>query len=240
MQPIKATLLALPLTALLLGCSANLPQVLQTGADVASASGYNNQAQLVQGIKEALELGSTRAALQLAATGGYSKSALYRIELPENLQPLAKNLRQLGLGGQLDNIEKLMNQAAEQAAAEASTVFVSAVKNMTITDALGIIRGGDTAATAYFRQQTEQVLRQRYSPIIQQNLQQIGFYNQYQQLLNSYNRLPLANKPSLDLEQHLLDRSLDALFRQVAVEERAIRKDPVGSGSRIIGAVFAQ
>ncbi len=230
-------LLALSLT--LAACNATLPQIAQTGADVAGSAGYNNQAQLVRGIKEALELGSSRAATSLSATGGYANSALYRIELPDDLKPVGNTLRQLGLGAQLDRVEALMNQGAEKAAAEAQAVFIDAVRNMTVTDALGIVRGHETAATDYFRQQTENSLRQRYLPIIQQNLQQIGFYNQYQQLLGRYNALPIANKPNLDLEQHVLERSLDGLFRQVAVEEKLIRQDPVGRGSQIIGAVFS-
>jgi hypothetical protein len=238
MKHLKIFLLALPLT--LVACNANMPQILQTGADVASASGYNNQAQLVRGIKDALELGSNRAAMQLSAPGGYSGNSLYRIELPANLQSTAKTLRQFGLGSQLDKVEALMNQGAEKAAAEAGSVFATAVRNMNVTDALGIVRGNDTAATAYFRQQTEAILRQRYQPIIKQNLQQIGFYNQYQQLLTTYNQLPIANKPSLDLEQHVLDQSLNGLFKEVANQEQLIRKDPVGRGSAIIGAVFGK
>lgn len=221
-----------------LAACAELPQLLGAGADIASASGYGNQAQLTRGVKEALELGSSRAAEQLSAAGGYSNNSLYRIELPERVQPIASQLRQLGLGGQLNRVEALMNQGAEKAAAEAKVVLVDAVRNMTVTDALGIVRGNDTAATTYFRQQTETSLRTRYSPIIKQSLQQIGFYNQYQQLLNAYNLLPIANKPDLDLEQHVLNKSLDALFAQVAVEERLIRADPVGRGSAIIGSVF--
>lgn len=238
MKHLKVYLLALPLV--LTACNANMPQVMQTGADVASAAGYNNQAQMVRGIKEALELGSNRAAVQLSAPGGYSNSSLYRITLPDNLQSTAKTLRQFGLGGQLDKVEALMNQGAERAAAEAADVFVTAVRNMNVTDALGIVRGGNTAATDYFRQQTEITLRQRYQPIIKQNLQQIGFYNQYQQLLATYNQLPIANKPSLDLEQHVLEQSLNGLFREVANQEQLIRTDPVGRGSAIIGAVFGQ
>jgi hypothetical protein len=238
MKALKICLIALPLT--LAACNANMPQIMQTSADVASAAGYGNQAQLVRGIKETLELGSSRAATQLSEPGGYSMSSLYRIELPTNLQPITKNLRQLGLGSQLDRVEALMNQGAEKAAVEAQAVFVNAVRNMTVTDALGIVRGSETAATDYFRQQTEASLRQRYLPIIKQNLQQIGFYNQYQSLLSTYNALPLSNKPSLDLEQHVLDQSLSALFKQVAVEEQLIRKDPVGRGSAIIGTVFGQ
>jgi len=233
---LKTCLLALPLS--LAGCNATLPQIADTGANVASAAGYNNQAQLVRGIKEALELGSNRAATSLSATGGYANNPLYRIELPANIQPIASKLRQFGLGSQLDSVEKLMNQGAEKAAIEAKAVFIDAVRNMSVTDALGIVRGGNTAASTYFRTQTEASLRQRYLPIIQQNLQQIGFYNQYQQLLGTYKMLPLANKPDLDLEQHVLNAALDGLFKQVAVEEQLIRKDPVGRGSQIIGAVF--
>lgn len=233
---INGCLLALPLG--LIGCNATLPQIAETGANVAGAAGYNNQAQLVRGIKEALELGSNRAATSLSATGGYANNPLYRIELPANVQPYVSKLRQVGLGGQMDKVEALMNQGAEKAAVEAKAVFVDAVRNMSVTDALGIVRGGDTAATTYFRAQTEASLRQRYLPIIQQNLQQIGFYNQYQQLLGTYKLLPIANKPDLDLEQHVLNAALDGLFKQVAVEEQLIRKDPVGRGSQIIGAVF--
>jgi hypothetical protein len=232
----RTCLLCLPLS--LAACSASLPQMAETGAAVASAAGYNNQAQLVRGIKEALELGSARASTSLSAPGGYANSALYRIELPANLQPIAGNLRQLGLGSQLDRVESLMNQGAEKAAVEAQAVFVEAVRNMSVTDALGIVRGHSTAATDYFRSQTETSLRQRYSPIIKQNLQQIGFYTQYQQLLGTYNLLPVANKPSLDLEQHVLQRALDGLFKQVATEEQLIRKDPVGRGSQVLGSVF--
>jgi len=235
---LKTCLLALPLN--LIGCNATLPQIADTGANVASAAGYNNQAQLVRGIKEALELGSNRAATSLSATGGYANNPLYRIELPANVQPIASKLRQLGLGGQMDQVESLMNQGAEKAAVEAKAVFIDAVRNMSVTDALGIVRGNGTAATDYFRAQTEASLRQRYLPIIQQNLQQIGFYNQYQQLLGTYKMLPIASKPDLDLEQHVLNAALDGLFKQVAEEEQLIRKDPVGRGSQIIGAVFAQ
>ncbi|MDO8342023.1 MAG: DUF4197 domain-containing protein [Cellvibrio sp.] len=233
---LKTCLLALPLS--LMACNATLPQIAETGANVASAAGYNNQAQLVRGIKEALELGSNRAATSLSANGGYANNPLYRIELPANLQPIASKLRQLGLGGQMDKVESLMNKGAEKAAIEAKTVFVDAVRNMSVTDALGIVRGNSTAATDYFRGQTEASLRQRYLPIIKENLQEIGFYNQYQQMLSTYKMLPIANKPDLDLEQHVLNQALNGLFKQVAVEEQLIRKDPVGRGSQIIGAVF--
>jgi Protein of unknown function (DUF4197) len=227
--------LLLSMVAMLcVGC-AELTQVLEassgTGATTSSSA-------LARAIKESLELGSTRAADMLSKTGGYSQSPVYRIKLPQQVQSIASRLRQFGLGGQVDRIEALMNQGAEQAAIEAKGVFIDAVRAMTITDALGIVRGNDTAATDYFRRSTEAVLRDRYSPIIKRNLEQIGFYRQYQQLLTAYKVLPIANKPELDLEQHVLTQSLDALFKQVGQEEKLIRQDPIGRGSSAIAAVF--
>jgi hypothetical protein len=214
-----------------------MSQVLQSGS---ATAGNSNQSALSRAVKESLELSSTRAADLLSKTGGYQNSSLYRIRLPEPVQPIASRLRQFGLGGQVDQIEKLMNQGAEHAAVEAKGIFISAVRSMTLTDAMAIVRGNDTAATTYFRQHTEAELRQKYLPIIQNNLRQIGFYNQYQQLLSAYKQLPLSNKPDLDLEQHVLTQSLNALFTQVGEEEKAIRKDPLGRGSSIIAAVFAR
>jgi hypothetical protein len=231
---ISSALLALGLT---LSACAEMSQILQSGA---ANAGQSDQSVVTRAVKESLELGSTRAADLLSQAGGYQKSSRYRIRLPEAMQPVAKGLRQFGLGGQVDRIEALMNQGAERAAVEAKAVFIDAVRGMTMTDAMSIVRGGDTAATNYFRQRTEADLRQRYLPIIQRNLQQIGFYNQYQQLLSAYGRLPLADKPDLDLEQHVLTQSLNALFAQVGEEEKAIRKDPLGRGSSAIAAVFGR
>jgi hypothetical protein len=222
---------------LTLGACAEMSQIMQTGAQ---AAGQSNQSALTRAIKESLELGSTRAADLLSRTGGYQNSSVYRIKLPQAVQPVAARLRQFGLGGQVDRIEALMNQGAERAAVEAKGVFITAVRGMTVTDAMGIVRGSNTAATEYFRQRTEADLRTRYLPIIQNNLQQVGFYAQYQQLLAAYKQLPLANKPDLDLEQHVLTQSLNALFTQVGEEEQAIRKDPLGRGSSAIAAVFGR
>jgi hypothetical protein len=227
---------AFALTVGLGGC-AEMTQILQTAAET---SGPSNPSALASAIKESLELGSTRASDLLSRTGGYQNSPVYRIRLPEAVQPIAGRLRQFGLGGQVDRVELLMNQGAERAAVEAKAVFINAVRAMTITDAMGIVRGNNTAATEYFRRHTEAELRQRYMPIIQNNLKQIGFYQQYQQLLSAYKQLPMANKPDLDLEQHVLTQALNGLFTQVGEEEKASRQDPLGRGSSAIAAVFGR
>ncbi len=234
---IRQIALAVWLAASCAGC-AEMSQVLDSSATGTAAS--SNPSLMGSAIKASLELSSTRAADLLSQAGGYSRHPLYRIELPAQVQPIASRLRQFGLGGQLDRVEALMNQGAEQAANEAKGIFIDAVRAMTITDALGIVRGSETAATDYFKRHTEAALRQRYQPIIQRNLEQLGFYKQYQQLLSAYKQLPLSNKPDLDLEQHVLTQSLDALFKQVGEEEKAIRRDPVGRGSAAIAAVFGR
>lgn len=210
---------------------------LNTGAQTASAMGYGKQAQVASGIKQALELGSQRATAELSAAGGYSSSG-YRIALPSSLQSLTTTMRSFGLGSYVDKAETTMNLAAEQAAAEALPVFEKAIKNMSIEDALGIVSGNQTAATDYFRGQTETSLRKQYAPIVQEHLKQTGFYTQYQTMLSAYEKLPTANKPNLSAEDYIIDQSLNALFDRMSKEEVLIRRDPVGRGTALIGAVF--
>lgn len=229
---------AILLVVLVVGCfgCAEMSEILATPSSATST----NPSMIASAIKASLELGSTRAADLLSKSGGYAQHPVYRIKLPQQVQPIATRLRQFGLGTQLDRVEALMNQGAEQAAVEAKGIFIDAVRAMTISDALGIVRGNDTAATEYFRRQTEAALRQRYQPIIQRNLEQLGFYRQYQQFLAAYKLVPLQNKPELDLEQHVLTASLDALFKQVGEEEKLIRQDPLGRGGSAIAAVFGR
>jgi hypothetical protein len=131
-----------------------------------------------------------------------------------------------------------MNRGAEQAVAEATPVFKQAITTMSVNDALGIIRGGDTAATAYFRGETESSLRQRYQPIVEDNLKKTGFYDQYKSLLTVYDKLPLTNKPNMNLESYVIDNSMDELYTRIGEQESLIRQNPMQQGSALIGAIF--
>lgn len=219
------------------GCS-NLSQVVDTGTQVSQAAGYN-PAQLAKGIKDTLALSVTRASEQLSQNGGYAES-VYRIQLPEEAQQVSAALARFGLDDQVSKVESLMNRGAEIAAAEAKTVFLQALSEMSVDNAIGIVRGGNTAATDYFRAQTESLLQQRYQKIMQSQLKQLGFYGQYQQLLSAYNLLPIANKPDLDLEQAAINQGINGLFKQIAEEEVKIRQNPVEQGSLLIGSIFGR
>ncbi len=222
--------------ALSSGCE-NLAQLTETGTAVSQAAGYN-PAQLGNAVKEALQLSTERASDTLSEAGGYANSREFRIGLPVAVQGVADSLRRFGLNEQVDQVEGLMNRGAELAAGEAKTVFVNAVRAMSVDDAMGIVRGGNTAATDYFRSQTQNELMARYRPIMQAELQKLGFYRQYQQLLSAYKLVPVANKPDLDLEEHAINQGIHALFTQIAVEEQKIRANPVEYGTTLVGAVF--
>lgn len=230
-------LLLLTAFCLQTGC-ANLSQVMDSGAQMSQAAGYN-PAQLSTGVKEALTLSVDRASDLLSQNGGYSNS-VYRVQLPDELQQLSATLARFGLNDQVEKVEGLMNRGAEIAAGEAKQVFLQAIKEMSIDDAIGIVRGGDSAATAYFRDQTEAMLQQRYQSIVQNQLEQLGFYSQYQQLLSAYKLLPIANKPSLDLEQTAINQGINGLFKQIAAEEGKIRQNPLEQGSLLLAGIFGR
>ncbi|MDX1803690.1 MAG: DUF4197 domain-containing protein [Alcanivorax sp.] len=228
--PIAPVTMALALA----GCQnmdAAMPWI-NMGNQVAKSAGYDADARVAAGIKDALNVGTDNATQQLSMQGAF------HLQLPQAAQPMANTLRQLGMGSYVDKLETAMNRGAEQAAAQAKPVFKQAIATMTVTDAVGIVRGGNTAATDYFRQQTEPTLRQRYQPIIESSLQKTGFYDQYKAMLGVYDKLPLTNKPNLDLENYVLDQSMNKLFTRIGQQETLIRKNPMQQGSALIGAVF--
>ena len=207
---------------------------IEQGNQAAKAAGYDTDSRLAGAIKETLSISSDRATNTLSRTGAFD------LPLPAPVQSVASNLERVGLGRYVDQVRDAMNRGAEKAAAEAAPVFKNAIREMTVTDALGIVRGGDTAATDYFRGRTESRLAERYRPIIENSLRETGFYDQYRTLLNAYNRLPMANKPDLHLENYVVDTSLDRLYSEIGAQEALIRQDPVSRGSALIGAVFGR
>lgn len=226
---------------LLTGCANQqaLSPWLDVGTQVARNMGYGQSADMVAGIRQILDVSGLRATSALSAVGGY-KATGNALSLPDGLQPVARALKTVGLGSYVTQMENAMNRGAEKAAAEALPVFKQAIREMSVTDALGIVSGGNSAATDYFRKQTENNLRARYQPILKSSLESTGFYSQYKTVLDTYNKLPLTNKPNIDIEAQLLNQSMNALFSRMAEEEKLIRANPTARGSELIGAVFSK
>lgn len=210
-----------------------LTNILSAGL---ATSGDSNVA---AGLKEALRIGAERTVASTSKPGGFLNNPLLRIELPSGLQTMAKGLRLAGMGSQVDALDVAMNQAAEKASAEAKPIFWNAISTMTLSDATGILRGGNTAATDYFRQRTSTSLQQRFRPVIQSNMEEVGLYQQYKQLVSAYTSLPLTKAPSLDLTEHVTDSALKGLFTVLGQEETRIRQDPAARTTELLKDVFA-
>ena len=192
-----------------------------------------------QGVKGALAQGVTRAVLSLHKTGGFFGSELYKVLLPPDSQKAETVLRKIGLGGQVDKAILAINRAAEDAVGEAGPIFTSAIKEMTLTDALGIVRGNKDAATQYFKQNTSQELITALTPPVEASLDRTNATKYYADIANTYNRLPTSfNKVNPDLTDYVVEKALDALFDQIAKEEANIRANPLARTTEILKKVF--
>jgi hypothetical protein len=110
---------------------------------------------------------------------------------------------------------------------------------MTFSDAKKILRGGDTAATEYFRAKTSERLAGAFLPIVSTSLGEVGATKRYKTLVGRYSALPFVNSPSLDLDQYVTGRSLEGLFHMLGEEEKKIRKDPAARVTKLLKDVFA-
>lgn len=198
-----------------------------------------DSATVAAGLKEALAVGSERAVASTSARDGFWGNEEIKIPLPEELNNVFTTLRTVGFGSQVDALELNMNRAAEQASAEAKTVLLDAVKGMSLSDAMGILRGGDTAATEYFRAETADTLKEKFLPIIQDKMAGVGLYQQYNRLMDAYNALPLTKDRGFDLDNYVADKGLDGLFSMLAREEAEIRENPAARSTELLQKVFA-
>jgi len=204
---------------------------------LASASG---EGKVVSGLKQALEVGTRNAVDLTSRNNGYLGNPLIRIELPGALDKMASGLRVVGFGAQVDELEVAMNRAAERAAGEATDVFWQGIRQMSFSDAVGILNGGDTAATDYFERTTRDTLRARFEPIVSSKMDEVGVVRSYDQLIGRYEAIPFTSKPSFDLRSYVTEKSLDGLFTVLGEEERKIRTDPAARVTPLLQEVFGK
>lgn len=232
-----STLLAATLA--LGGCAGLDPNLLNSVLSAASATGPLDEGTVAAGLKQALEVGTQRTVQSTSQSGGFLLNELIKIQTPEELQGMGKALRAIGFGQQVDELETAMNRAAEKASGEATDIFWNQIKQMSISDAFGILNGGETAATDYFRERTSAQLMERFRPIVNTKMQEVGLYQTYQTLTQAYSALPFADKPALNLEQYVADKSIGGLFTVLAQEEGRIRSDPAARTTDLLKKVFA-
>ncbi len=192
-----------------------------------------------QGIKEALLQGVTTAVLNLNKTDGFFGSEVYKLLLPPDAVKAEKALRNLGMGVQVDKAILSINRGAEDAVAFAKPIFIEAVKEMTLTDALNILKGNKDAATNYFKEKTKVKLITAFTPSVKTSLDKVDATKYYSDLVTTYNKIPTTfKKADPDLTNYVVGKAVDALFDQVAKEEANIRANPLARGSDILRKVF--
>ena len=204
-------------------------------------SGYGQtlgQEEVTAGLKEALTIGTSRAVSGLAIQDGYFSDNLIHINLPGDLRDVQENLSKIGLSGPLDQLELRINRAAEAAAPTAKNLVVEAVSSMTIEDALGILNGGDTAATKFLQARTTDQLSGLLRPYMQSALDETGAGALFNSLSQQYLPASMANQLREDFVTHAVDGALDGVFYYLAEEEKAIREDPVKRTTELLRRVF--
>jgi len=200
--------------------------------------GSLSNADAVRGLKDALTQSTAAAVSKLGVENGFLANDKVRIPLPDALKRVESGLRLLGMQRQADELITAMNRAAEQAVPEAKTLLVGAVKNMSVEDAKGILTGGDTAATEYFRKTTSEQLAQKFLPVVTKATAKVGLAEKYNTLAAKGAQLGLVDAKQARIENYVTQKTLDGLFLMVAEQERAIRKDPVGSATGMAKKVF--
>ena len=197
------------------------------------------ETEAAEGIKEALGQGLAKAVLQLNTTDGFFKDAFYKILLPPDAQKIENTLRSIGLGSQVDKAILQINRGAEDAAGYAKPIFVDAIKNMTLQDAIGLVKNGDTSATHFFRLKTTEKLLAAFRPVIQSSLDKVSATKYYGDMVNTYNNFPTTiKKINPDLTSFVTAKATDALFDLVAKEEKNIRDNIAARTSEILRKVF--
>jgi len=196
------------------------------------------QTEVVGGLKEALIQGATLGARTASEDGGFQRNALIRIPLPQEVQQAERTLRNLGLGPQVDQFLTAMNRGAEQAAKEAAPLFINAIRQMTLTDAMAILRGEKDAATQFLRRTTSQQLMTAFQPIVAKAMDQTLASRYYGEIATTYNRVPLVKKINPNIQQYATEKAIDGLFVLVAQEEEKIRENPMARTTDLLKKVF--
>jgi len=190
------------------------------------------------GIREALEKGTDNSVKLVSVVDGYWGNPEIKIPFPPETKDMETKLRAIGLGKKVDEFNLSMNRAAEKAANEAKPIFIAAIKGMTITDAINIVRGPDNAATMYLQRTTTPELTMKFQPVIRESLEAVDATRYWSDLINVYNKIPFVKKMNPDLAAYVTEKAIDGLFVMIAKEELNIRKDPVARTTELLRKVF--
>lgn len=215
-----------------------LTSLLIMGAILQTAHAQLNNLDVASGLKEALNKGVEQGVQKLSVTDGFFKNLAVKILIPPDAQKIEKTLRNMGFGADVDQAILSMNRAAEDASKSAAPIFLNAIKSMSITDAMGILKGGDSSATTYLRTKTTAELTTAFTPVIKASLDKVDATKYWNTIVSKYNMVPFVKKMNPDLTAYVTEKALSGLFYEIALEEVAIRKNPVARTTDLLKKVF--
>ena len=166
-------------------------------------------------------------------------SAGVKILIPEELQRVDTTLRKLGMGSLVDDGIKSLNRAAEDAVKESTPIFINAIKNISISDAKGILLGNESAATSYLKDSTTKELYAKFNPVVQESIGKVGADVIWNSIIKKYNTIPLVNKVNPDISDYVTTKAMEGVFKMIAVEEKNIREKLTSRNSDLLKSVFA-
>lgn len=230
--------------ALMMSSCDTLLQVADTANEVMQEANGITEGEAASGLKEALTSGVSTGTNFLGKTDGFLKNAAYKVLLPQEVQDAEAKIRSnplaraLSADKHLDNLITAMNRGAENAMAEAKPIFVNAIKQMSIKDAINIVTGGDGAATRYLESATSSQLRQKFLPVIKESLDKVNANEPWQIVSKAYNMV-LNKNVTTDLNEYVTERAMAALFTEIKKQEDNIRANPVERTTEILKKVFS-
>ena len=204
---------------------------------VAPGSGNLSNEEIISGLRDALRVGTDSSSKRLSKVNGFFSDAAIKILMPEEAKKVEKTLRSFGMGGMVDKAVLSMNRAAEDATSGVGNIFWDAIKKMSITDGLKILRGGDFAATDYLKSITTQELTEKFRPVIEASLVKMDATKYWKDLFTTYNKFS-SNQVNTDLTAYVTERALSGLFLKISLEEQKIRKNPAAQVTDILKKVF--
>lgn len=220
---------------ILLGCA----EMQQIANQIPQTGSILSNADIANGLKEALNNGIEKQVSKLTKTDGFFKNETVKILLPDELKIVDTRLRSIGLSNLADEGLKVLNRAAEDAVKEATPIFVDAVKQMTFSDAKNILMGNESAATSYLKNTTSTALYSKFNPVIKSSFSKVGADKVWTNIITKYNSIPLVTKINPDLTDYTTNKAMDGVFKMIAVEEKQIRTDLNARSSDILRKVFA-
>ena len=203
--------------------------------------GSMSQTELGKAVKELLQTSADNSLAKLGVMNGFYQNGEVKIPFPPALKKVEDKLKQVGFTNQVNQFTEKLNRSAEDAASGVKEIFKTAITQMTINDALGIIRGNDDAATEYMKKTTLSAITSKVSSVVAKSNEKIKLASYWTPLASKYNTVMMLTggaQVNTDLTQYVTERTVDGIFKIMAKEEKVIRTKTSARTTELLQRVF--